>query len=422
MEFPEPSNDSDSGSNLQRIAIGAGTLIVVVLTVVVAIFLTLEDLPPEEATSTAIGGITATATPLPANLSTPTETAAALPATDASTPSAAPTEEPTRPPSTATATLPAPTATLTPAPTNTPLPPNTPTPLPPAADTCPIPDGWVEYEVQIGDTFATLAARTGAAPLTLQQANCVTSSANLTAGQVIVLPSLPVQPVATSTARPDPNPTPTVVRIIPKVDSISPDRIDEGFTNPITVTIFGENFRVRETGFKAELKGSQGSVALILPDKVSDSDTNFDAIVPVGLPAGTYDLVVANASDRAGVKNNALTVSPPPLVSFSATNYNVDEDEGNAVITVKVEPSSASGTVMVDYKTEDGSATAPDDYTAVNSTLTFAPGQSSGTFTVAIEDDNANEADETITLTLFNVTGGFLGTPASATLTIEDDD
>src|SRR4029077_9902940 len=82
-----------------------------------------------------------------------------------------------------------------------------------------------------------------------------------------------------------------------------------------------------------------------------------------------------------------------------------------------------SGAVSVHYATSDGTATAGSDYTAASGTLTFADGEASKTFTVTILDDTAVEGNETVNLTLSGPTGGAtLGTLASATLTIVDND
>src|SRR5207244_1117428 len=55
-------------------------------------------------------------------------------------------------------------------------------------------------------------------------------------------------------------------------------------------------------------------------------------------------------------------------------------------------------------------------------TLIFAPGQTTATFTVAVTNDTHTEPDETVTLQLLSPAGAVLGSPATATLTILDDD
>ena len=51
-------------------------------------------------------------------------------------------------------------------------------------------------------------------------------------------------------------------------------------------------------------------------------------------------------------------------------------------------------TVTVKYYTQDITARAGEDYVATSGTLTFAPGETSKTFTVVIKGDKNNEPDE----------------------------
>jgi hypothetical protein len=82
--------------------------------------------------------------------------------------------------------------------------------------------------------------------------------------------------------------------------------------------------------------------------------------------------------------------------------------------------------VTVNFSTSDGTATAPDDYTAVNKTIEFAAGKSSPTepVTVPIVNDDLNELNETVNLHLKGqVPAGVPNDPGySATLVIEDND
>lgn len=73
--------------------------------------------------------------------------------------------------------------------------------------------------------------------------------------------------------------------------------------------------------------------------------------------------------------------------------------------------------VTVDYATQDGTATAPSDYTAVSGKLTFAPGESSKTVTVPIRDEIADNPAENFRLVLSAPSGGTIGT-AAGTATI----
>ena len=78
----------------------------------------------------------------------------------------------------------------------------------------------------------------------------------------------------------------------------------------------------------------------------------------------------------------------------------------------------------VEYHTQDGTATAGSDYTAVSGTLTFAPDEYSKTVLITVKDDNFEDSGETFQLVLSNPTGGshIHGTAGTATGTILNHD
>ena len=121
--------------------------------------------------------------------------------------------------------------------------------------------------------------------------------------------------------------------------------------------------------------------------------------------------------DAVGVSSTP----PAPEVAFSEASFNVSEGGGVATISVS-RSGSTSGSVTVDYATADNSATAGLDYVATNGTLTFADGEASQTFDVAILEDGLIEPNESVDLTLSNANGANLGTAFSALLTITDND
>ena len=75
----------------------------------------------------------------------------------------------------------------------------------------------------------------------------------------------------------------------------------------------------------------------------------------------------------------------------------------------------------VAYATADGTAVAPGDYASASGTLSFAPGITSQTVTVAVNGDNALEGNEAFTVSLSAPTGATLG-DATGVGTILDDD
>ena len=62
--------------------------------------------------------------------------------------------------------------------------------------------------------------------------------------------------------------------------------------------------------------------------------------------------------------------------------------------------------VTVTYKTADATATAGDDYTSTNGTLTILAGQTSGTISVPVIDDSVpDEGNEMFYVNLLGATG-----------------
>jgi hypothetical protein len=105
----------------------------------------------------------------------------------------------------------------------------------------------------------------------------------------------------------------------------------------------------------------------------------------------------------------------------------MEDESQTAVITVTRTVTDGPGvTSTVQYATSNGTATggaactANVDYISTNGTLTFNPGETAKTFNVTLCPDSLVEANETVNLTLSNPTGGTLGTPSTAVLTIND--
>ena len=151
-------------------------------------------------------------------------------------------------------------------------------------------------------------------------------------------------------------------------------------------------------------------------------DANGD--VTITLPAGR-DCAVSGAICTKGENRRTLTNSPSATVAgpvgIAVADARVDEGAGALLAFAVTLSRAASGTLTVDYQTADGSAYAGVDYRAASGTLTFQTGESSQTITVALLDDAHDEGEETLTLTLSNVSGGRL-TDGEATGTIDNAD
>src|SRR5689334_18370160 len=102
------------------------------------------------------------------------------------------------------------------------------------------------------------------------------------------------------------------------------------------------------------------------------------------------------------------TVHASTQFQFSAPEYVTQEGApGNSVSITVQRLGDSVGSVSVDLKTADDSATAGSDYSPVIATLVWGDGNaSSKTINIPIIDDNIFELRERFSVTLSNPTGG----------------
>ena len=102
----------------------------------------------------------------------------------------------------------------------------------------------------------------------------------------------------------------------------------------------------------------------------------------------------------------AVQVAGPP--GLSVADAQVQEGPNATLDFVVTLSPMASETVTVGYMTDNGTATAGEDYTAASGLLTFAAGETEKTVTVAVLDDSQDEGSETLNLVLMNASGAYL--------------
>ncbi|MBA2734253.1 MAG: DUF4214 domain-containing protein, partial [Acidobacteria bacterium] len=118
--------------------------------------------------------------------------------------------------------------------------------------------------------------------------------------------------------------------------------------------------------------------------------------------------------------------------NFGSAAYTVNEDGLHATVTV-IRTGDLSGTVRVDYATQDQAGLTPCsvtnsiasqrcDYAMSVGTLRFAVGENTKTIFIPLIDDAFVEGSEVFTLTLTDATGSSLGTFATTTIAITDND
>ena len=139
----------------------------------------------------------------------------------------------------------------------------------------------------------------------------------------------------------------------------------------------------------------------------------------------TFFLNLSDATNATITKNQAVSTildnDAPPSITIGDRSI-TEGDSGTTSITYTVNLSTPSAKpISVKYATADGTASAGNDYTATNSTISFAPGETSKTITVLVLGDTIDEFDETFFLNLSDATNATI-TKNQAVSTILDND
>lgn len=114
-----------------------------------------------------------------------------------------------------------------------------------------------------------------------------------------------------------------------------------------------------------------------------------------------------------------------PAVQFSSANYNADEGAGVATLTItKTGATDVPATVY--YKTRDGTARTPPDYSAtgddLSASVVFEPNETSKEIQITIRNDVYREPDETFEVFFTLTQNATPATPGTATVTILGND
>jgi uncharacterized delta-60 repeat protein/uncharacterized repeat protein (TIGR01451 family) len=125
----------------------------------------------------------------------------------------------------------------------------------------------------------------------------------------------------------------------------------------------------------------------------------------------TVELELEDASNAIVASPDSATLfiesslTGPGFLTFSQTNYTVNEGATNAVITV-LRTNGNANTVTVQLTVSDGTAIAGINYSNASRQLTFAPGQNSATDNIPIIQLTTAGPNTTVKLTLSDPTGG----------------
>lgn len=154
---------------------------------------------------------------------------------------------------------------------------------------------------------------------------------------------------------------------------------------------------------------------------VDNSMLNSNKTLNVHLSNVTGGAVIGTRSDAV------VTIKENESIALGTFGFskvvNTATEIGKTVTLTISRTGGSSGTVSVDFYTEDGAATAGTDYTATNGTLVFGPGKTSKTITIPILNDTLSEVPEAFFVYLQNITSpAILGSNYMARVNITSDD
>lgn len=164
------------------------------------------------------------------------------------------------------------------------------------------------------------------------------------------------------------------------------------------------------------------------PSDLATATTATTRTIATGIEVNQGDnfTIVGREDFFEGVRVDYVEFSPvssdPSVLSLSNNIFEVDENAGEINIPV-VRTGNLEQTVSVNYQTFAETAAAGEDFTNIEGTLTFAPGEATQDIKIEVIDDQAVDPEETFTLTIDNVTGnGTLDAPRTARITVNDDE
>jgi len=204
---------------------------------------------------------------------------------------------------------------------------------------------------------------------------------------------------------------------VPPTVSITTPANNANFPNDTTITITAN--AADSDGIVSKVEFFRGGTSLGVDTNGTDG-FRYDWS---NVQAGSYSLTV-KATDNAGAIVTSTPVSITvnlPVVSIVATDADASEPGTNTGVFTVSRTGGTSNPLTVNLAL-GGTAVAGSDYTSVDTAVTIPSGAASRTIVITPIDDTTVENNETVTVTLSSNAAYTLGSPATATVTIADND
>ena len=235
-----------------------------------------------------------------------------------------------------------------PPPADTPVPSKTPVP-------CGPPPGWVPYRVRPGDTLYSLALATGSTVRQLQIANCLGSSSNIQAGQVIYLPR--ALPSATFTSTPTRTITPTKPGPLSSADlsitlNATPDPVIPGALLDYSITL--NNAGPDAASNLVVTDNLPGGVTFISGSGSGWSCSNSGAVVTCTRPSLAVGASAALTITGAVSASASGSIANQVNISSVTSDPNTSNNTASVTVTVNVQAdlevslAASTGSALVD--------------------------------------------------------------------------
>lgn len=200
-------------------------------------------------------------------------------------------------------------------------------------------------------------------------------------------------------------------------------------------TAGGDDFNLASGTLSFDAGDTSKTIAVkIKEDKLSEGPETLNVTLSnagggasLGSPAAAVVTILDNEASNGSSSSSSATgggasSNANGILNFNASGYGVMENGGSFTVTV-TRSSGTNGAVAVNYATSNGTGTSGSEYTATSGTLSFAAGETSKTFSVAVNDDSQNDGSKTFNLALSAPTGGAsIGVVGTATVSITDNE